>query len=211
MSGKPFPAFSFGSDTKAPCGHSLSRQQYICGECLAKERVENADLKQRLKAEHDLAMSATKMANQKQRQLEEAANDFAAIEKALNSETSDALCVLGEKARGVLERAEKAEAELAEVENQRDAILLEARCWAGEAKGQRHTVNEVGSALGGVPDWGPIAKKVREKLADLAEAQRENAYMREALEMEGINLSTMAQEIAEDRAALPKPDAKETP
>lgn len=58
---------------------------------------------------------------------------------------------------------------------QRDAILQEARAWACEAKTQRATVNEVGSALGGVPDWGPIASSVRERLAagDAAQAQVE--------------------------------------
>ena len=58
-------------------------------------------------------------------------------------------------------------------ERERDAVLQEARVWAGEAKAQRHTVNEVGSALGGVPDWGPIAKAVRGKLEALRKAQAE--------------------------------------
>jgi len=68
------------------------RAQPICQHC-ARLYAENADLKRRL---------------------EEAANDFAAIEKALNGESSDALCVLGQKGRAIFERAEKAEAELAE-------------------------------------------------------------------------------------------------
>lgn len=49
---------------------------------------------------------------------------------------------------------------LDEVTAQRDAILLQARTWACEAKFQRNTVQEVGSILGGIPDWGPIAAGV---------------------------------------------------
>lgn len=51
---------------------------------------------------------------------------------------------------------------------ERDAILLQAKFWASEAKTQRHTVNEIGSILGGVPDWGPIADGVRAKLNAVA-------------------------------------------
>jgi hypothetical protein len=50
------------------------------------------------------------------------------------------------------------------LEKERESILQQARCWAGEAKGQRNTVNQVGSLLGGVPDWGPIVKGVDEKI-----------------------------------------------
>lgn len=53
-----------------------------------------------------------------------------------------------------------------------EAVLQEARCWAGEAKSQRATVNEVGSVLGGVPDWGPIATKVASLRARLERADR---------------------------------------
>lgn len=44
--------------------------------------------------------------------------------------------------------------------NQRDAILLQARVWAGEAKTQQAITREVGDILGGVPNWGPIAAGV---------------------------------------------------
>jgi hypothetical protein len=52
------------------------------------------------------------------------------------------------------------EADFDRAQAQRDAILVQARVWSGEAKAQRNTVNEVGSVLGGIPDWGPIAAKV---------------------------------------------------
>lgn len=53
-----------------------------------------------------------------------------------------------------------AETERDEALTQRDALLSQARVWAGEAKTQRATVQEVGAILGGIPDWGPIAEKV---------------------------------------------------
>lgn len=52
--------------------------------------------------------------------------------------------------------------------NQRDAILLQARVWAGEAKTLQAITREVGEILGGEPNWGPIAAGVealRQKLA----------------------------------------------
>lgn len=49
---------------------------------------------------------------------------------------------------------------------ERDAILLQARIWAGEAKSQKATVDEVGKILGGVPDWGPIAAGVAQLKKD---------------------------------------------
>lgn len=50
-----------------------------------------------------------------------------------------------------------------------DAVILQAQCWAGEAKGQTATVNEVGKILGGIPNWGPISKGVEQLRADKAE------------------------------------------
>lgn len=56
--------------------------------------------------------------------------------------------------------AEALQRQVAELTNQRDAILLQARCWAGEAKAQQAITKAVGEALGGVPNWGPIAAGV---------------------------------------------------
>lgn len=71
----------------------------------------------------------------------------------------------------VMEYIGNLEAENENLSNEREAILHEAKCWAMEAKTQRNTVNEVGSALGGVPDWGPIAKGVRENLERLGDLE----------------------------------------
>lgn len=62
---------------------------------------------------------------------------------------------------------------------ERDAILLQAQIWAGEAKTQKATVDEVGKILGGVPDWGPIAAGV-EQLKKDAERYR---WIRDAEEL----------------------------
>jgi hypothetical protein len=55
---------------------------------------------------------------------------------------------------------------------ERDAILLQARIWSGEAKAQRHTVNEIGAILGGIPDWGPVAAKVGDLIERLNAAEQ---------------------------------------
>ncbi len=49
---------------------------------------------------------------------------------------------------------------------ERDAILLQAQIWAGEAKTQKATVDDVGRVLGGVPDWGSIAAGVAQLKKD---------------------------------------------
>lgn len=49
---------------------------------------------------------------------------------------------------------------------QRDAILLQARTWACEAKSQQAITQEVSDALGGIPTWGPIAATVSARLAE---------------------------------------------
>jgi hypothetical protein len=54
--------------------------------------------------------------------------------------------------------------EIENLEKEKELILQQARCWAFEAKTQRNTVNQVGSLLGGIPDWGAIVKGVREKI-----------------------------------------------
>lgn len=77
-----------------------------------------------------------------------------------------------------LDRIEVLTARLAAVEAERDTILQQARAWAGEAKTQRATVNEVGAALGGMADWQGIAAAVREWLAKTDEARRLIAMMR---------------------------------
>jgi len=62
-------------------------------------------------------------------------------------------------------------AENARLTNQRDAILLQARVWAGEAKTQQAITREVGEILGGIPSWGPIAAGVEAMRRQLAEAR----------------------------------------
>ena len=52
--------------------------------------------------------------------------------------------------------------ENARMEKERELILQQARVWAQEGKTQRHTVNQVGSLLGGVPDWGKIVQGVED-------------------------------------------------
>ena len=66
-----------------------------------------------------------------------------------------------------------------ELTSQRDAILLQARCWAGEAKAQQAITREVGAILGGIPDWGAIAAGVEELRSQLEAAR---GLLREAAE-----------------------------
>lgn len=77
--------------------------------------------------------------------------------------------------------AEQLRAELARVTAQRDAILMQARIWSGEAKAQKATVDSVGEILGGVPDWGPIAQGVEQLRAELAASREREARMRDAV------------------------------
>ena len=72
-------------------------------------------------------------------------------------------------------------ADLETVTRQRDAILMQARIWSGEAKSQKATVDQVGAILGGVPDWGPIAAGVEKLRADLAASQAECERLRAKL------------------------------
>lgn len=74
--------------------------------------------------------------------------------------------------------AEALQRQVTELTNQRDAILLQARCWAGEAKAQQAITMAVGEALGGVPNWGPIA-------AGVEALRAENAKLRTALAEQG--------------------------
>jgi hypothetical protein len=60
------------------------------------------------------------------------------------------------------------------LEKEKELILQQARYWAFEAKTQRNTVNQVGSLLGGIPDWGPIVKGVREKI-EKSESESESS------------------------------------
>ncbi|WP_010486841.1 hypothetical protein [Pseudomonas sp. S9] len=68
------------------------------------------------------------------------------------------------------------------LEAQRDAILLQAQCWAGEAKTQQSITREVGDLLGGIPNWGPIADRVAAIVADRQRLEGEVKRLREALE-----------------------------
>lgn len=68
--------------------------------------------------------------------------------------------------------AEALQRKVTELTNQRDAILLQARCWAGEAKAQQAITKAVGEALGGVPNWGPIAAGVEALRAELAATKK---------------------------------------
>jgi hypothetical protein len=70
--------------------------------------------------------------------------------------------------------------EIENLEKEKELILQQARCWAFEAKTQRNTVNQVGSLLGGIPDWGAIVKGVREKIEKSESVLKE---MEEALTM----------------------------
>ena len=68
--------------------------------------------------------------------------------------------------------AEALQRKVTELTNQRDAILLQARCWAGEAKAQQAITKAVGEALGGVPNWGPTAAGVEALRAELAATKK---------------------------------------
>lgn len=65
--------------------------------------------------------------------------------------------------------------QVAELTNQRDAILLQARCWAGEAKAQQAITKAIGETLGGIPNWGPIAAGVEALRKRARTAEREAA------------------------------------
>ena len=105
---------------------------------------------------------------------------------------------------------ERLRAELARVTAQRDAILMQARIWSGEAKAQKATVDAVGEILGGVPDWGPIAQGVEQLRADLAASQAECERLRDgdtcARQCEGTAYRIEAQKFRralEQIAAMP--------
>lgn len=66
-----------------------------------------------------------------------------------------------------------------ELRKQREAILMQARAWAGEAKTQRSTIESVGAILGGIPDWGPIAAGVEELKDRLKASEARNAQAEE--------------------------------
>lgn len=74
------------------------------------------------------------------------------------------------------------EQECERLRNQRDAILLQARTWACEAKTQQSITQEVSEALGGIPTWGPIAETVSNRLAERDDALKQVEEMRHALE-----------------------------
>ncbi len=82
---------------------------------------------------------------------------------------------------GALTELERLRVENTRLGNQRDAILLQARVWAGEAKTQQAITREVGEILGGVPNWGPITAGVEAMRQQLKAAQAENSRLRGAL------------------------------
>ena len=63
---------------------------------------------------------------------------------------------------------------------EREHLLQQAQSWAQEARTQRATVREVGSVLGGVPDWGPIATMVAALRAEVERLQADRDHWREA-------------------------------
>jgi len=71
--------------------------------------------------------------------------------------------VYSAKAKDVIDRLR---AENEKLIKEREQILQQAKIWAQEAKTQTATVNEVGSALGGMADWQAISKTVREIIAE---------------------------------------------
>lgn len=64
------------------------------------------------------------------------------------------------------------------LKNQRDAILLQARAWACEAKTQQSITQEASEALGGIPTWGPISATVGERLSERDTAITQAAVLR---------------------------------
>lgn len=77
----------------------------------------------------------------------------------------------------------QAESKLEESERVKEHLLQEAQCHAMEARTQRNTVNEVGSLLGGVGDWGPIVEGVAAMKEKLAERDRERDRIRDAAKL----------------------------
>jgi hypothetical protein len=73
--------------------------------------------------------------------------------------------------------------EIKRLEQEKEQILQQARCWAFEAKTQRSTVNQVGALLGGVPDWGAIVKGVRDRIEKSESQSSLLKEMGEALEL----------------------------
>lgn len=75
-------------------------------------------------------------------------------------------------------------AEVEALRSTKDALIMQARIWAGEARAQKATVDEVGALLGGIPDWGPIAEKVSAALADLEALREREKFV--AQELKGV-------------------------
>jgi len=68
---------------------------------------------------------------------------------------------------------------LAESNRVKEHLLIQAQCHAMEARTQRNTVNQVGSLLGGVGDWGPIVAGVAAMKERLAERDAEVGKLHE--------------------------------
>ena len=101
----------------------------------------------------------------------------------MTHEDAIAAILAREQEKGVVTEAELRQ-QLADVTNERDearkqreAILMQARVWAGEAKTQRSTVESVGAILGGVSDWGPIAAGVEALKEQLNASEARNSEL----------------------------------
>ncbi len=62
---------------------------------------------------------------------------------------------------------DESRAEVERLQAIRDAAINQAQIWDGEAKTHKGTVDEVGRILGGIPDWGPVAKAVQAKVDEV--------------------------------------------
>jgi hypothetical protein len=87
------------------------------------------------------------------------------IERVIGDLPQDAIDG-GWTALGMSRYAKGLETQIETLQREREAILQQARIWALEARTQKSTVDEVGSILGGIPDWGPIAAGVEALKAD---------------------------------------------
>lgn len=94
--------------------------------------------------------------------------------------------------------------ELAEAREQRDKtdqirdrLLVQARIWALEAKTQQATVNEVGSAIGGMADWQPIADAVRALQSRLDDQLERNGYLQACIDEHKASFSQLRSRLDE--------------
>lgn len=91
----------------------------------------------------------------------------------------------GDKVDRILTIYDRVISELGREARGMEAVILQARIWAGEAKTQKATVDEVGRILGGIPDWGPIAKGLKDRLDELEELHKWRIDVTSALQVAG--------------------------